>query len=181
MRQVKARDLRGLLGDTFRYGEAKKAGVGDKRLYRLRDTGEIIELGGGVYRWADAPPADDDLVEIAERVPRATLGVAPGSWGSVVDAPSCAIVAGRAHLDLRQKARADRRTVDELMQFYVLECFLARLAATRFAAQFVLKGGVLLAAFSERRPTRDIALQAQSPGNDPEAIRAAVVQGASAD
>jgi len=26
-----------------------------------------------VYRWADAPPADDDLVEIAERVPRATL------------------------------------------------------------------------------------------------------------
>src|SRR5713101_7783031 len=73
MRQVKARDLRGLLGDTFRYGEAKKAGVGDKRLYRLRDTGEIIALGGGVYRWAEAPPADDDLVEIAERVPRATL------------------------------------------------------------------------------------------------------------
>ena len=73
MRQASARDLRGLLGDTFRYGEAKKAGVGDKRLYRLRDTGEIIALGGGVYRWADAPPADDDLVEIAERVPRATL------------------------------------------------------------------------------------------------------------
>jgi hypothetical protein len=73
MRQANARDLRGLLGDTFRYGEAKKAGVGDKRLYRLRDTGEIIALGGGVYRWADAPPADDDLVEIAERVPRATL------------------------------------------------------------------------------------------------------------
>lgn len=32
-----------------------------------------MALGGGVYRWADAPPTDDDLVEIAERVPRATL------------------------------------------------------------------------------------------------------------
>jgi predicted transcriptional regulator of viral defense system len=66
-------DLRGILGDTFTYGEARKAGVSDKRLYRLRDIGEIVPLGGGVYRWADAPPADYDLVEIAERVPRATL------------------------------------------------------------------------------------------------------------
>ena len=32
----------------------------------------------------------------------------------------------------------------------------AYLAQTRFARQFVLKGGVLLAAFGERRPTRDI-------------------------
>lgn len=66
-------DLRGILGDTFTYGEARKAAVSDKRLYRLRDTGEIVSLGGGVYRWADALPADDDLVEIAERVPMATL------------------------------------------------------------------------------------------------------------
>jgi predicted transcriptional regulator of viral defense system len=66
-------DLRGILGDTFTYGEARKAAVSDQRLYRLRDTGEIVSLGGGVYRWADAPPADDDLVEIAERVPMATL------------------------------------------------------------------------------------------------------------
>jgi hypothetical protein len=66
-------DLRRLLGSTFTYGEARAVGVGDKRLYRLRDSGEIVALGGGVYRWADAPPTDDDLVEIAERVPRATL------------------------------------------------------------------------------------------------------------
>ncbi len=50
-----------------------QAGVSDRRLYRLRDSGEIVALGGGVYRWADAPHADDDLVEIAERVPLATL------------------------------------------------------------------------------------------------------------
>ncbi len=73
-------------------------------------------------------------------------------------APSRATPAGRAYLDLRLKARADRRPVDELMQLYVLECFLARLAATRFAEQFVLKGGVLLAAssagpFAMWRPT----------------------------
>lgn len=66
-------DLRRLLGDTFTYGEAKRARIGDKRLYGLRDAGEIVALGGGVYRWADAPPADTDLIELAERVPSATL------------------------------------------------------------------------------------------------------------
>ena len=68
-----ANNLRGVLGDTFTYGEARRAAVSDKRLYRLRDAGEIVALGGGVYRWADAPLADDDLVEIAERVPLATI------------------------------------------------------------------------------------------------------------
>ena len=48
------------------------------------------------------------------------------------------------------------------MQLYVLECFLARLGRSRFADRFVLKGGVLLAAFGERRPTRDIDFQAQA-------------------
>jgi predicted transcriptional regulator of viral defense system len=73
MRTAGASDLREQLGDTFTYGEAKQAGVGDRRLYALRDSGEIAALGGGVYRWADAPPADPDLIEIAERVPHATL------------------------------------------------------------------------------------------------------------
>ena len=73
MRTAGVPDLREQLGDTFTYGEAKQAAVGDRRLYALRDNGEIIALGGGVYRWADAPPADSDLIEIAERVPHATL------------------------------------------------------------------------------------------------------------
>jgi len=72
MRAAGVPDLRKELGDTFTYGEAKQAGVGDRRLYALRDSGEIISLGGGVYHWADAPPADSDLIEIAERVPHAT-------------------------------------------------------------------------------------------------------------
>jgi hypothetical protein len=61
------------LGDLFTYGEAMEAGVSSRRLYALRDAGELVALGGGLYRWADAPPADLDLIEIAERVPRGTL------------------------------------------------------------------------------------------------------------
>ncbi len=46
--------LRAVLGDTFSYGNARKAGVSDKRLYRLRDHGDIVALGGGVYPQATA-------------------------------------------------------------------------------------------------------------------------------
>ena len=52
-------------------------------------------------------------------------------------APSRATIAGQAYLDLRRKARQDRRPVDELIQLYVLESFLARLAQTPFAERFV--------------------------------------------
>lgn len=44
----------------------------------VRVPAETVErapcgLGRGLYRWADAPAADLDLIEIAERAPRATL------------------------------------------------------------------------------------------------------------
>lgn len=96
-------------------------------------------------------------------------------------APSRATSAGRAYLDLRSKARQDRRPVDELLQLYVLEGFLARLATSHLSGQFVLKGGVLLTAFDERRPTRDVDLQAQALDNDVESIRVAVCQIAATD
>jgi Nucleotidyl transferase AbiEii toxin, Type IV TA system len=91
-------------------------------------------------------------------------------------APSRATIAGQAYLDLRRKARQDRRPVDELIQLYVLEGFLARLAQTPFAERFVLKGGILLAALGERRPTRDIDLQASTTGSDTGTMLAAVRQ-----
>ena len=91
-------------------------------------------------------------------------------------APSRATIAGQAYLDLRRKARQDRRPVDELIQLYVLESFLARLAQTPFAERFVLKGGMLLAALGERRPTRDIDLQASTNGSDTSTVLAAVRQ-----
>jgi len=93
-----------------------------------------------------------------------------------VTAPTRASTAGRAYVDLRKKARRDRRPVDELLQLCVLEAFLARMAATGSAEQFVLKGGVLLAVFGQRRPTRDIDLQAQSIANDPATIRSAITR-----
>jgi len=93
-----------------------------------------------------------------------------------VTAPSRATIAGQAYLDLRRKARQDRRPVDELIQLYVLEGFLARLAQTPFAERFVLKGGMLLAALGERRPTRDIDLQASTTGSDTGTMLAAVRQ-----
>lgn len=95
--------------------------------------------------------------------------------------PTRATAAGRAYLDLRRKARQDRRPVDELMQLYVLECFLARLAVSRFADKFVLKGGVLLAAFGERRPTRDVDLQAEALDNEPATILGAIKEIAAED
>lgn len=91
-------------------------------------------------------------------------------------APSRATSAGRAYLDLRAKARGDRRPVDELLQLYVLESFLARLAESRFADQLVLKGGVLLAAFGERRPTRDVDLQAEAVDNDADNLRTVICE-----
>ena len=89
-----------------------------------------------------------------------------------MNAPTRATTAGRAYLDLRKLARETRRPVDELLQLYVLEAFLARLSGSEFAERLVLKGGVLLASFGERRPTRDIDLQAQALENDMETIRA---------
>lgn len=65
--------LRECLGDLFTYSEATSRGVSDRRLYALRDAGELVAVGRGLFRWADAPAADLDLIEIAERVPRATL------------------------------------------------------------------------------------------------------------
>lgn len=53
---------------------------------------------------------------------------------------------------------------------YAIEGFLARLAASGHSDKLVLKGGVLLAAFLVRRPTRDVDLQAQAMPNDTESI-----------
>lgn len=89
-------------------------------------------------------------------------------------APTRATTAGSAYLDLRKKARQDRRPVDELLQLYVLESFLARMSAADVTDRFVLKGGLLLAVFGERRPTRDIDLLAQSVANDPATVRTAI-------
>lgn len=74
--------------------------------------------------------------------------------------------AGRAYNDLRNLAKAQGRDPAEYLALYALEGFLTRLAASDLRDDFVLKGGVLLAAFAARRPTRDIDLAASGFPND---------------
>ena len=74
--------------------------------------------------------------------------------------PTRSTVEGRAYLDLQNLARRQGRPNAELQQLYVLEGFLVRLAISRFRDVLVLKGGALLAALGDRRPTRDLDFQA---------------------
>ncbi|VXC13297.1 nucleotidyl transferase AbiEii/AbiGii toxin family protein [Aeromicrobium sp. 9AM] len=80
--------------------------------------------------------------------------------------------AGDAYLDLQRRARSQGRPTDEFIQLYVLEGFLARLSVSTVADKFVLKGGVLLAAFGDRRPTRDVDLAGLDLANDAETVLA---------
>lgn len=89
--------------------------------------------------------------------------------------PTRTTSAGRAYLDLQNLARRTQRPTEELHQLYVLECFLDRLAGSAYADRFVLKGGVLLAAYDMRRPTRDVDLRADRLAATPEAVLEAII------
>ena len=88
--------------------------------------------------------------------------------------PTRATTAGRVYLDLQNLARRQGRPTDELHQLYALEGFLTRLVASPYADTFVLKGGVLLAAYDTRRPTRDVDLQGHHLPNDIDHVLAVV-------
>lgn len=68
--------------------------------------------------------------------------------------------AGDVTIAIRGLARETGADVQGLMTLYALEGLLARIALSAYRDDFVLKGGVLLAAFAARRPTKDIDLQA---------------------
>lgn len=61
---------------TFDYAEALAAGLSKHNVYRLRDSGAVELVGHGLYRRADAAPADTDLIAIAAKSPHATLCLA---------------------------------------------------------------------------------------------------------
>lgn len=88
--------------------------------------------------------------------------------------PTRDTVEGRAYLDLQNLARRTGRPTDELHQIYALEGFLDRLTRSDHAERFVLKGGVLLAAYDARRPTRDVDLSARTLANNTETIATAI-------
>lgn len=78
--------------------------------------------------------------------------------------------AGDAYLDLKNQAQRTGRTTQELLQLYVLEGFLTRLVASSVRDNFVLKGGVLLAAFGTRRATKDVDLAGRDLANSTQAV-----------
>ncbi|GAA2507472.1 hypothetical protein GCM10010406_50090 [Streptomyces thermolineatus] len=62
------------LPPTFTYRQAREAGLSKHRLYALRDSGAVEQIGRGLFRRGDADwDADIDLVEIALHAPEATL------------------------------------------------------------------------------------------------------------
>lgn len=87
--------------------------------------------------------------------------------------PTRDTTAGRVYNDLRNLARRQGRSTDEVMVEYVLERFLYRLAQSPLGGKhFVLKGGLLLAQFGARRMTRDIDILARAfPGDEAEIVR----------
>ena len=89
--------------------------------------------------------------------------------------PTRSTAAGRAYLDLQRRARAEGRPTRELLTLYVVERWLARLAASPHVKQFVLKGGILLAAFDARRPTADVDALARNFANDEATVVARII------
>lgn len=80
--------------------------------------------------------------------------------------PTRASLAGSAYLDLQNRARRERRGTQELLTLYVVERWLARLSISRHVSKFVIKGGMLLAAYDARRPTADLDALARSIADD---------------
>ena len=59
---------------VLRTSRVLEAGIHPRTLYRLRDSGSLVQVSRGVYRLADLPEsAQPDLVVVASRVPRAVI------------------------------------------------------------------------------------------------------------
>jgi predicted transcriptional regulator of viral defense system len=71
---TKARDVFTEHGGMLRTGKALRLGIHPRTLYALRDSGEIEQVGRGLYRLSTAPAlSSPDLVPIAIRIPRAVV------------------------------------------------------------------------------------------------------------
>ena len=76
---------------------------------------------------------------------------------------------------LQVLARADYRgNTGALLVVYGVEGFLRRLAASEYASNMTLKGGMLMAAISARRMTKDADLSTRGVGSEEERVAAVV-------
>ena len=67
------RSVLATLGGTARTSAILEAGVHPRDLYAARDAGALVEVSRGVYRLADLPLTEPDLVAVAARMPQAVL------------------------------------------------------------------------------------------------------------
>jgi predicted transcriptional regulator of viral defense system len=162
-----------LLGDTFTYSEARRAGLGDMRIYDLRDGGVIIALGGGVYRWSDAPPADYDLIEISERVPMGTLCLETAlARHGLVDSNPAAIDIAIPRGSARPKLRAPIRLHQFDQRTFALGRELIAVGGRRELGMFSAERSLIDAMRLRHREGSDIAFEAlrnwlELPGRSP--------------
>jgi hypothetical protein len=83
--------------------------------------------------------------------------------------------ARRVFGQLQALARADYGgNTGALLVVYGVEGFLRRLAVSKYASQMTLKGGMLMAAISARRMTKDADLSTRGVGNEEEQVAAVV-------
>jgi predicted transcriptional regulator of viral defense system len=101
MRLSEVIDIARRAGGISSAAELIESGARWEDLYRLRDSGELIELSRGVFRVADAPAtAHLDLVAVCRRAPEGTicLNSAAGFWDLSDEMPGAvhlAIARGR--------------------------------------------------------------------------------------
>src|SRR5207244_5582828 len=61
-------------GGMLRTTNALRLGIHPRSLYALRDSGEVIPVGRGLYRLANAPAlTNPDWIKVGLRIPRAVM------------------------------------------------------------------------------------------------------------
>jgi predicted transcriptional regulator of viral defense system len=96
MRTDRIIDIANRAGGTVSSGDLIAAGARWEDLYRLRDSGMLVELSRGVYRVADAPAtAYLDLVAVCRRAPNAMvcLNSAASFWDLTDELPDAVHIA----------------------------------------------------------------------------------------
>ena len=83
-------------------------------------------------------------------------------------------IAASVHQRLLNRARAERRPFNELLQYFALERFLYRLGCSPYQDQFVLKGALMFTVWEVPvpRPTRDIDLLGRMDNAVPHVVAA---------
>jgi hypothetical protein len=77
-------------------------------------------------------------------------------------------IAASVRQRLLDKARTDKRTFRELLQYFAMDRFLYRLSKSVHADKFILKGALMLRAWQAPlfRPTMDIDMLAYQTSNE---------------